>query len=65
MFASERALAHELEDLRHGGASPDDVLETERPLELLAQVAVLELERALAEAALDRHPQLVDREVLG
>ena len=58
-------LADELEDLRHGRAAADEIFEAERSLQLLAEVPVLELELALAQATLDRHAQLVHREVLG
>jgi hypothetical protein len=60
-----RRLLHQLEDLADGRARPDDVLEAQGLLELAAEVPVLQLETALAQRALDRDAQLLDREVLG
>ena len=59
-----RRLPHQLEDARHRRAPPEDVLEAERPLELLPQAQVLLLEPAMAEPALDGHAELLDGEVL-
>src|SRR5207302_804966 len=59
-----RRLAHELEHLRHRRATPDEILEPEGSLKLLAEVSILELKFALAEAALGGHSQLIHRKVL-
>ena len=54
-----RRLLDQLEDAHHGRAAPDDVLEAERLLELLAQVAILALERALPQRAVDGDAELL------
>jgi hypothetical protein len=59
-----RRLLHQLEYARHRRAGPDQALEAERLLELPAQVPVLDLEAPMAKRPLDRHPELLDREVL-
>ena len=60
-----RGLLDQLEHADHGGAAPDDVLEAERLLELLAEVAVLESQLALAQRAVDGDAELVGGEGLG
>ena len=64
MFASDRGLLHELENLRHGRTAADDVFEAKRRRQLLPQVLVLDAERALAQRTLNRDRELVDGKVL-
>jgi hypothetical protein len=59
-----RRLPDELEDLGHGGATTDDVLQTQHLLELLAQVPVLEVQLTVTQGAFHRHRELVHRKVL-
>jgi hypothetical protein len=60
-----RGLLDELEDAHHDRAPPDDVLEPERLLELLAKVSILALQGAMPERAVDGDAELLAREGLG